>query len=116
MTEIYTSTFGDYWGADRLDITSIAKSLFSPPWDLVKRYKSGEIDDEKYKIEYTALMRTSYKHNTHLWKKHLEAKRITLVCHCKPGAFCHRVLLAKILEKVGSRYGGARYIGEIDAG
>ena len=110
MLKVYTSTHSGYHQSDRLDITAARKNIFSPPWDLVKSYKSGKIDQDEYERVYTNEMRKSYRNNKPIWDNYLSRDMIVLVCYCLPGDFCHRVILAKILEKCG-----AKYIGEIDA-
>jgi hypothetical protein len=45
----------------------------------------------------------------------LQRDRLVLVCFCKAGDFCHRVILAGIMEKAAERFGmKAEYLGEIE--
>jgi len=109
MLKIYTSNF-NYKGSDRLDITvKTGSKIFAPSWQMVMDYKNGDLSKTEYIKQYIDMMRFSYKNNLEEWKKLLNMKKVTLVCYCKPGNFCHRVLLAEILEKCG-----AKYIGEKD--
>ncbi len=110
MLKVYTSTHADYHDSDRLDITSIQKTIFSPSWNLVNLYKSGIIGEDVYRESYIEEMRKSYRNNRSIWEEYLSRDRITLVCHCQPGEFCHRIIAAELLVKCG-----AIYIGEIDA-
>jgi uncharacterized protein YeaO (DUF488 family) len=51
-------------------------------------------------------MRLSYKENRKRWDELLNQDEVVLVCFCKAGDFCHRVLLAEILVKLGAEYKG----------
>jgi len=100
----------NYDGVDRLDITvKTGLQMFAPTWDMVNKYKSGKISKEDYKKEYLEKMRKSYKTYRAEWDWLLKREHVVLVCFCKPKDFCHRVLLAEILVKLG-----ATYLGEIE--
>lgn len=72
----------------------------APDWKtLLKPYKEGLIDDAEYTRRYLNQLNgqkerilTQYKT---LQEKHPDA---VLLCWCRPGAFCHRRLLAEWLE------------------
>ena len=109
---VYTSTYRYPMGADRLDITvkgqdPIGKH-FAPTWELVRRFKDKQhpLDEESYTREYRKLMRRSYVEHRHIWDELLARDRVVLVCFCRPGAFCHRLLLAGFLEQCGAKYEG----------
>ena len=112
---IYTASMG-YTGTDKLDITAKSSScaygkMFAPEWHMVRGLRSGEIDEDKYERMYRALMNERFKyHSPHMeqWVK-IDQTR-TLVCYCKPGAFCHRIIAAEGLEKIGGVYKGERNI------
>lgn len=97
-----------YKGPDRFDITikSSKNIAFAPTWSMVMDLKTGKISEVEYEQMYLTLMRQSYKNYRHAWEDLLRRKTATLVCFCQPGAFCHRVLLAKILSILGARYLG----------
>lgn len=106
MVEIYTGQY-KYCGPDRLDITVKGKDpigrIFAPTWAMVDEYKMFK-DEEKYTYAYRNLMRVSYRRHRDVWEEVLRRDRVVLVCFCKAGEFCHRVLLAGYLEKLGGRY------------
>jgi uncharacterized protein YeaO (DUF488 family) len=106
MLKVYTSQYS-YKGADRLDITvKSGQSCFAPTWEIVMNYKSGMITEEQYASAYLSKMRLSYQDNRIIWDKLLQKDRIVLVCFCKAKSFCHRLLLADILVKLGAEYKG----------
>jgi uncharacterized protein YeaO (DUF488 family) len=109
MLKVYTSQY-KYDGENRLDITvKTGLQMFAPTWDMVNGVKREEsYSHEKYTKEYYEKMRTSYKTHRLEWDWLLKQDRVVLVCFCKAGDFCHRLLLADILVKLG-----AKYIGEI---
>jgi len=106
---LYTSQF-NYTGVDRYDITAKTGSIFAPTWEMVVDYKiSG--NEFTYTHIYNIRMRESYKNNTWKWQEMVNMSirdDITLVCYCKSGDFCHRVLLAEMLQKCGATYKGER--------
>jgi ribA/ribD-fused uncharacterized protein len=95
---------------DRLDITMKGQDpigkVFAPPKSLVYDYKGGRIDCDKYSSVYNNLMLESYNNNKSTWNFILSRRSVTLVCFCKPGEFCHRVLLAQIFRQLGATYKG----------
>lgn len=109
---IYTAQYA-YNGPDRLDITvkgdDWAGADYAPTWDLVNRFKSGEIDEDHYTREFTALMNERYRYKS-VYMESLATREgtTTLVCFCPPGAFCHRLIVAEGLEKLGAQYKGER--------
>ena len=105
MVKVYTSQFR-YSGTDRMDITAKNKTPFSPTWEMVKDYKTGSISKSQYRDMYFELMVDSLGRNYRFWSNVLHMPRITLVCYCAPGDFCHRVLMARYLEFLGSEYCG----------
>ena len=109
MLEVWTAQYR-YNGPDRLDITAKSKDplgkYFAPTWDLVLRYKDKSISEEEYTQEYLELMHNVYRKYPNVWRQLLSRKRVVLVCFCRPNTFCHRILLARILEKLGATYKG----------
>lgn len=73
---------------------------------MILGFKNMRLSEEKYTKLYYELMRKSYKDNKKEWKELLERKSVILCCYCHPDNFCHRYLLAKILEKMGAIYKG----------
>ena len=111
--DIYTSQL-KYSGNDRLDITvkgqdPIGKH-FAPTWEMVKGIKNGSISNTLYMYAYTGLMLVSqYATAPTVWEQIRQRDKITLVCFCPAGAFCHRALLANIFQNMG----WGKYKGEI---
>ena len=113
MVKIWTAQY-NYRGADRIDITTRQThehgKAFAPTWDLVKRYRDGEINNRQYSAEYVLLMRKSWVEKNWSWEWLLNQDEVTLVCFCKPGAFCHRTVLAH--DILGMNFKNAQYMGE----
>ncbi|MCL6559472.1 MAG: hypothetical protein K6U74_11870 [Firmicutes bacterium] len=106
LVRVHTAQY-NYRGEDRLDITvKSGDKTFAPTWDMVMAYKSGKITQEEYTEMYYALMRRSYQNNRRRWEEVLAMDKVVLVCFCRAGDFCHRLLLAGILEKLGAEYCG----------
>ncbi|MNC08969.1 hypothetical protein D3C75_565810 [compost metagenome] len=76
-------------------------------------HKRRKISNDEYKKMYIDLMRKSRKENPERWNEVLSMKRVVLVCYCEEGLFCHRILLAKMLEKLGGKYMGEISIGKM---
>ncbi len=108
MLKVYTSHYR-FKGPNRLDIT-VKNGIkeFAPTWKMVMGSKNGQVSQEEYTDEYINMMRISYRNNRETWEELLTSDEVVLVCFCPAGEFCHRVLLADILEKLG-----AEYLGEI---
>ena len=105
---VYTSTTR-YKGPNRLNITvKSGDRTFAPNWDLVTRMRNGQITEAQYKEEYYELMRSSYRKNKARWQELLNQEEVVLVCYCPGGTFCHRYILAEILEKLGALYFGEK--------
>lgn len=108
MGTVWTAQY-QYKGPDRLDITvKTGIKAFAPTWKMVMKSKQGELSEEEHTEQYMALLRKSWKENRAEWENLLGMAEVTLVCFCRPGEFCHRVLLAKLLEQTF----GFRYVGE----
>ncbi|MFA7506767.1 MAG: DUF488 family protein [Bacilli bacterium] len=109
--DVYTAQFNSS-KSDRLDITAKSKDplgkIFKPTWEIVLVYKNKEITELEYTKKYHALMKTSYMNHLDKWKELLNRDTVTLVYFCRSGDFCHRILLAKILARLGAKYHGER--------
>jgi len=112
--DIYTSQL-KYSGNDRLDITVRGRDPigkhFAPTWEMVKRFNNKTISQELYILAYGGILAKSIALNGQIWQQVRETyiDRITLVCFCPTGAFCHRVLLANAFQGMG----WGKYKGEI---
>lgn len=104
--ELYTAQIR-YSGDDRLDITvKSGDGVFAPTWDMVMGHKNHFISDDEYKKKHIELMRMSRKNNPLRWQEIMNKEKIVLTCYCSAGKFCHRILLAKMLEMIGATYKG----------
>ena len=112
--DIYTSQL-KYFGNDRFDITVKGQDPvgkhFTPTWEMVSSFKKGTISQELYTNAYIGILSKSLATNHQIWQQvqNAYADRITLVCFCPAGAFCHRILLANALQGMG----WGKYKGEI---
>lgn len=111
MLTIYTAQYR-YSGDDRVDITvknaAAPWSCFAPTWDMVMEYKKTG-NKETYIAQYNAIIQKVMVNRYKAIQVLLNQDRtITLVCFCRAGEFCHRVLLAKHLESLGALYKGER--------
>lgn len=106
MLKVFTSRIS-YRGKDRWDITvKTGSKIFAPSWKIVMDYKNGKISEQEYTFNYCGMMKNSYKEHRSDWDALLSKDKIVLCCYCPAGAFCHRLLLAKILVKLGAEYEG----------
>jgi hypothetical protein len=117
---IYTSYFGK-WDKIPGDICKVGITVFPPKWlpgitnlwnlapnkellNYMKNYNGDEIDYEK---RYILLLESRFvrleKVGDFITKfmEHLKAKDLVMCCYEKPGEFCHRHLLAEILNNTG---------------
>lgn len=112
MPKIYTSYYSfvashEYISNDNFMLCSVSRTVpewfwrplvkcpeFYPSWELLNGYKSGNISETEYEVEYLK--------NTQLYiataKKLLDStnKTIVFLCWEGPSKFCHRKLLKRI--------------------
>jgi len=99
-TDIYTAKIGIN-DPDELNVTrQSGNPVFAPSWELVKGYKRGDITQAQYTEKYWVLMIESMMEHPNEWNALVNRSRIVLTCYCRSGVFCHRVLLAQLLEGV----------------
>lgn len=100
-----------------IDITvGSGNRAFSPTWDILMDYKNKKHDnpEDTYTQRFTEHMRYSYLTNKVEWMTLIKHDEVAIGCYCRPGEFCHRLLLVDILEKVCKANSIAfEYIGEI---
>jgi len=110
MLRFYTSKY-QYQGPSRLDVTvkgqdSLGKH-FAPTWEMLGAWKSGAISSREYTARYYELMRERYRNDRGPWDELLNKDEAVLVCFEAPeDGFCHRYVLANILERLGAMYCG----------
>lgn len=111
MLKVYTAQYR-YSGKDRLDITVAGKHafgmFFAPSWRIVNGLKNNTITEYEYERDYRNMMLDKFHNHKHVWDKLLAMDEVTLVCFCRPGEFCHRLLLVKYLEHLGAVHMGER--------
>lgn len=115
VLKIWTAQY-QYKGEDRIDITAKSAvypwNVFVPTWKMIFEYKrSGQTVKDRgiYAREYKVIVDKAFSlHPQHLLDLLESDRTITLVCFCRPGDFCHRVLLAKHFESLGATYLGER--------
>jgi uncharacterized protein YeaO (DUF488 family) len=84
--------------------------LFAPTWEMVMGVKNGTMSQEEYTRRYVAILSKALTENNINVLSQKFPNSITLVCFCSKGAFCHRVMLARVLEtfKGFGQYKGER--------
>ncbi len=88
---------------------------FAPTWSMLRDYKSGLIEEDEYTELFYEKMRQSYATHRGLWDELLSTGTVALMCYCKGGEFCHRLLMVDILKKVATSRGvDFEYCGEIE--
>ena len=88
--------------------------VFAPEKELVWLYKNQKIDWLEYRERYLKLLRSRYADNSEAFTMVLEGvDDLVLMCYCKAGKNCHRLLLADALVKIALNHGiEAKYVGE----
>lgn len=107
--------------AKALDIplwdTTVKSGLeaFAPTWAMVLGIKKGTLSEEAYRAQYIALMRESWVSHRSDWECLLSQPSLALACFCKPGHFCHRLILKEAVMKLCyQRNINVNYHGEIE--
>lgn len=104
--ELYTIQLAKWRRAKELGIPLIdttvksGEEAFSPTWDMVSGHKQGTLTDEEYTALYKELMLKSIKRSPARWAELMKMDKVAIACYCGKGKFCHRHLLAEILEKL----------------
>jgi ribA/ribD-fused uncharacterized protein len=77
---------------------------------MVKEYKARGVPptdiDDIYMEDFMALMKSSIQRRADIWGALLSSDYVVLVCFCDEDAFCHRLIVAAILEMLGGKYHG----------
>jgi uncharacterized protein YeaO (DUF488 family) len=95
--EIYTSRIGKP-GTD-ITVKGSQYPKFAPTWDMVWGIKQGGITEAEYTKMYLNRLSLVTPEDIESLLSTAKDNKIVLLCYCKAGAFCHRVLLAKWLEE-----------------
>jgi uncharacterized protein YeaO (DUF488 family) len=116
MVEIFTSRINYPYSPERLDITvKSGDKVFAPTWDIVIKFKRGEINWEEYTTQYISQMRKSYENNRRRWLEVLSMPRLVLVCYCTNPKLCHRTILGRDLLPAVAKVNDteAKFVGEL---
>lgn len=81
------------------------EKTFAPEWHMVNEYLAGTKSEEAYTAEFYVMMRKSFECDPVRWESVAKMDEIALLCYCKAGNFCHRLLLVEIFEKVCMHFG-----------
>ena len=121
--KLYTVSLSQYRECEKLNIPlhSITRwgkttdPIFAPSVALLKAFKAGEATQEQYVNRYRAEMAQSCVINRNYWINFIETNEsIAIACYEKYGDFCHRYMLARMLEIFGKYYNyKIDYLGEI---
>lgn len=102
--ELYTIQNSNWRLASELGVSFIDTSVksgrkeFAPTWSMVLAYKDGRLSERAYETIYRARMARSQDANESAWEELYGLSRVAIGCYCTPGKFCHRHILADILE------------------
>ena len=109
--ELYTIQMAQWRKAKELGIPVVdttvknnPDSIFAPSWELVRGHKTKMLSNEDYTAGYLEKMRESYSKRREEWLSFLSQDRVGILCFCKAGDFCHRLLLVDILTKVAAKH------------
>lgn len=87
-------------GAMAIDVTvknaKGATKELAPTWALVMGYKEGRLTEEEYTSQYRNRLKNAQKKSPEKWRNTIlnnEGKTLVFACMCRPGDFCHRILL-----------------------
>ncbi len=110
MLEVWTARISTR-DPDAFNITrKSGHKEFAPSWETLQAMleirRSGRVatDDEWrwYVEEYLKAMGRSHRFHKAAWDALLARQRVVLVCYCVDPNRCHRSILARILESLGS--------------
>ena len=109
--EVFTST-NSYRELDSLDITvhgqdEIGK-VFAPTWWMVNSYHKGNLNEVEFRACYIDQVMSRLTEDLSAIEYLSNLHHVTLTCFCASGGFCHRIILAKMLEQFGATYKGER--------
>jgi len=68
-----------------------------PPWDAVKAYKNGQIDQEEFTACYREHIQKSWR-EVKKWLDSLSPRDEFYLCCWETESFCHRNLVAKLIR------------------
>ena len=82
-------------GYEMIDITvgSNPEHPLAPTWELVNGYRRGLLTEENYTVQYAELLLERWT-EVDGFLGHIAGMDVALGCYCRPGDFCHRLLVA----------------------
>jgi uncharacterized protein YeaO (DUF488 family) len=96
--------------------------FFKPTWDMLNAWKASAQDDAawaEYEAQYWELLKVR-EAEVKSWLQSLSRSRpiphLTLLCHEKDDQYCHRRLVAKVVEKYRPDLWGGRDVPQFQAG
>lgn len=72
---------------------------FSPTWDMLRAYKSGQMPASEYERLYVQKVKPTLESHPELWAEFMKEKNIAIACYCTTGAFCHRLIFTNLLKQ-----------------
>lgn len=72
---------------------------FSPTWDMLRAYKSGNMSETEYERLYIQKVKDTLETSPELWQEFKKEKNIAIGCYCTPGVFCHRLIFTNLLTQ-----------------
>lgn len=117
MKQFYTMQISQWRKAKEMGLRTVDTTVKSghlalaPTWELLRRYKENEINDDIYTDEYYKLLFQRYQVTPNAFDPLFgeDEKPVALMCYCGAGKFCHRYLLMSFL----SNNFEATWLGEI---
>lgn len=103
---VYTLQMAKWRLAKQYNLTLVDATVktgnvkLSPTWDMVLEYKKGLLNEEDYTTQYLNILEHSLKTHPDWWEAFLVSGDLALLCFCKAGAFCHRLLLADFIARL----------------
>ena len=95
----------------RINVTAKVEHMFSPHPTWVRELKTGEIDEALYREAYEEML-DEYRREIPGWIQGIRdagITRITLLCFCGDGKFCHtHILIDRLLHNYPDTFTDAR--------
>lgn len=111
-SKVYTSYFANLRNVPN-NIEPIAISLFTPSFykgkraldlapskDILDDYKSSKVTEEEYRTRYLDLL-LNRAESLGDWCDYFKNNEVVLLCYEGRDKFCHRHILAELLEDIG---------------
>lgn len=110
---VYTAQLDRKWRDTATALDTTMKStdplgrVFAPDDPrMVFMLKRGQLSPATYRTWYLTVLRQSYREQRAQWEAVLARPLVVLLCYCRPEQFCHRLVLAETLTRLGAEYRG----------